>query len=41
MAGEDATSSTGADDYGRSIYNDFDSFLKVALREYYDRGWTT
>lgn len=30
---------TGADDYGRSIYNDFDSFLKVGLREYYDRGW--
>ena len=41
MPGEDATSSTGADDYGRSIYNDFDSFLKVALREYYDRGWAT
>ncbi len=29
------------DDYGRSIYNDFDSFLKVAIREYYDRGWAT
>lgn len=28
-------------DYGRSIYRDFDSFLKVAIREYYDRGWTT
>lgn len=27
------------DQYGRSIYNDFDSFLKVAIREYYDRGW--
>jgi len=24
---------------GRSIYNDFDSFLKLAIREYYDRGW--
>lgn len=24
----------------RSIYNDFDSFLKVAIREYYDRGWS-
>ena len=24
-----------------SIYQDFDSFLKVAIREYYDRGWTT
>jgi hypothetical protein len=28
-------------DYARSIYRDFDSFLKVAIREYYDRGWTT
>lgn len=27
------------DDRGRSIYNDFDSFLKLAIREYYDRGW--
>jgi len=26
--------------YSQSIYNDFDSFLKVAIREYYDRGWT-
>jgi hypothetical protein len=26
--------------YAQSIYNDFDSFLKVAIREYYDRGWT-
>lgn len=24
-----------------SIYRDFDSFLKVAIREYYDRGWTS
>jgi hypothetical protein len=28
-------------DFARSIYRDFDSFLKVAIREYYDRGWTT
>ena len=28
-----------ADHYGRSIYSDFDSFLKVAIRLYYDRGW--
>ncbi|HTE53997.1 MAG TPA: hypothetical protein VK698_24245 [Kofleriaceae bacterium] len=27
-------------DHGRSIYRDFDSFLKVAIKEYYDRGWT-
>lgn len=26
---------------GRSIYSDFDSFLKTAIRDYYDRGWTT
>lgn len=25
---------------GISIYEDFDSFLKVAIREYYDRGWS-
>ncbi len=29
------------DNRGHSIYNDFDSFLKVAIREYYDRSWTT
>jgi hypothetical protein len=26
---------------GRSIYGDFDAFLKVGIREYYDRGWTS
>jgi hypothetical protein len=25
---------------GISIYEDFDSFLKMGIREYYDRGWT-
>jgi hypothetical protein len=30
-----------ADGYGRSIYNDFDSFLRLGIREYYDRGWST
>jgi hypothetical protein len=29
------------EEYAKSIYNDFDSFLKVAIREYYDRGWTS
>ena len=24
---------------GSSIYDDFDSFLKVAIKEYYDQGW--
>jgi hypothetical protein len=23
------------------IYGDFDAFLKVGIREYYDRGWTS
>jgi len=27
-------------DYARSIYREFDNFLKVAIREYYDRGWS-
>jgi hypothetical protein len=26
---------------GKGIYSDFDSFLKVAIKEYYDRGWTS
>ena len=26
---------------GKSLYQDFDSFLKIAIREYYDRGWST
>jgi hypothetical protein len=45
MTGDDVRTDTDAgarpnDDLGRSIYADFDSFLKVAIREYYDRGWT-
>ena len=36
MSGEEAVAES---DYGRSIYRDFDNFLKVAIREYYDRGW--
>lgn len=30
-----------ADASGRSIYGEFDAFLKVAIKEYYDRGWTS
>lgn len=26
---------------GDGIYNSFDAFLKQAIREYYDRGWST
>jgi hypothetical protein len=29
------------DAQGGSLYADFDSFLKLGLRDYYDRGWTT
>ena len=36
MAGEHTQ---GVEDEGSSIYGDFDSFLKNAIREYYDRGW--
>src|SRR5215510_9291651 len=25
----------------QGLYSSFDAFLKVAIREYYDRGWTT
>lgn len=28
-------------EFETAIYRDFDSFLKVAIREYYDRGWTS
>lgn len=34
------TQSQRSQTHGVSIYNDFDSFLKVGIREYYDRGWT-
>lgn len=33
-------SASSVDNHGVDIYEDFDSFLKVAMREYYDRGWT-
>jgi hypothetical protein len=40
----DRTSDSGAASHrgspGINIYGDFDSFLKVAIREYYDRGWS-
>jgi hypothetical protein len=35
----DAGSQTVAQDKG--IYTTFDAFLKQAIKEYYDRGWTT
>lgn len=36
MSGEEARDDS---DYERSIYRDFDNFLKIAIKEYYDRGW--
>jgi hypothetical protein len=30
-----------AESFAKGIYGDFDPFLKVAIREYYDRGWTS
>lgn len=38
MAGQQTE---GVEDQGSSIYGDFDSFLKTAIREYYDRGWSS
>jgi hypothetical protein len=38
MAGQQTQ---GVEDQGSSIYGNFDAFLKTALKEYYDRGWTT
>ena len=35
----EATKQTAASAEG--IYSSFDAFLKQAIREYYDRGWTT
>lgn len=36
MSADQAQDSASA---GTSIYEGFDNFLKVAIREYYDRGW--
>ena len=41
MASDPDPQARPPDAAGRSIYGDFDSFLKVAIREYYDRGWTS
>ena len=39
--GGDSPSNDEPGQHDTSIYQDFDSFLKVAIREYYDRGWTS
>lgn len=38
MSGEQAEV---VSDDRRSIYRDFDNFMKLSIREYYDRGWST
>ena len=30
-----------AENSAKGIYGDFDAFLKTAIKEYYDRGWTS
>lgn len=44
MSREQTSESGHRSDRGKgkeiSIYDDFDSFLKVGIREYYDRGWS-
>lgn len=37
----DRPTAAAADASARSIYGEWDAFLKQAIREYYDRGWTT
>ena len=41
MAADQNLGAQAADSSGRTLYADFDSFLKAGIREYYDRGWTT
>jgi len=36
-----ATGSKGPESPAKGIYGDYDTFLKVAMREYYDRGFTS
>ena len=38
---EGTSTVAGRVEKGAGIYGDFDAFLKQAIREYYDRGWTT
>src|SRR5690606_26001840 len=44
MSREQTSESGDRNDRGKgqeiSIYDDFDSFLKVGIRDYYDRGWS-
>ena len=36
-----STGSKGPESSAKGIYSDYDSFLKVAMKEYYDRGFTS
>ena len=39
MATEAEEKTTKAADLGPEVFDDYDAFLKHAIREYYDRGW--
>ncbi len=39
--GDSGSESDTGNENDQSLYNDFDSFLKLAIRQYYDRGWTS
>ena len=41
MESSTATGSKGPESASKGIYSDYDSFLKVAMKEYYDRGFTS
>ena len=41
MANEPGGIGAGVSSAGTSIYDNYDAFLKQAIKEYYDRGWTT
>ena len=41
MESSTATGSKGPESVSKGIYSDYDSFLKIAMKEYYDRGFTS
>jgi hypothetical protein len=41
MATESTTETSNADKHPSGLYTDYDHFQKIALKEYYDRGWTS
>ena len=41
MTNEPGSIGAGVSSAGTSIYDNYDAFLKQAIKEYYDRGWKT